>query len=48
MIHFRRADHSDPAVALFCLVLFVSAPSPREAAFAFALRLLSRRVAAKA
>jgi hypothetical protein len=48
MIQFRRADHSNPALALFCVALIVTAPSPREAALAFALRLLARRVAAKA
>jgi hypothetical protein len=39
----RRDGRNDPGLALFCLALVAAAPSPREAALAFALRLLARR-----
>ncbi len=41
-MHLDR--HADPRHALFCIALIASAPSPREAALAFALRLLAHHM----
>jgi len=39
----RPTDQSDPSVSLFCLALLASAPTPREAVVALAMRLLALR-----